>query len=184
MRSELIGGLRLALLFPIFCCLVVIDEKARFAATAFYLLSIAAGAAQRRLPRSAHEPGPLAALEPIATPLLVLTVIMGLTVGAASTIGPAGAGIVIVSRALVHRELARTRPAFSGPPGLADQVVARLTVPCFILLMAPHIPGWPPVVNSHQIGGWLFMACGLLALGLLGGDLWRAFRTSPAPAAG
>ena len=183
MRSELIGGLRLALLFPIFCCLVVIDEKARFAAAGFYLLSIAAGATQRRLPRSTRPPGPLAALEPIATPLLVLTVIMGLSVGAASTIGPAGAGIVIVGRALVRRELARTRPAFAGPSGLADQVVARLTVPCFILLMAPHIPGWPTILNSHQVGAWLFMACGLLALVLLAGDLWRAFRTPPTPAA-
>lgn len=173
-----IGGVRLALLFPLFCCLVVIDDKAHWAALWLYLASVLAGAVDRRLAPAG------ASADDVGAALLTLSAMMGLAVGAAATIGPAGAAVVMVGRVLFRQALARVRPAAAAAPDgktvMAERALSLLTTLGFLLMIAPWIPGAPAAFESHRVGGGLFMAGGVLALVLLGVELVRG-RNSGSP---
>jgi len=156
----MIGGLRLALLTPLYICLVVVDEKAHWTALGLYLFSILAGLLAHRL---AH---PRTALGRIGDSLVLVVMSLGLVVGGVTTIGSAAACAILIGWPLVRLELARADPvrfAIVGPRP-ADAGLAVLTVSSFVLLLAPHIIGVPKVVDTHRLGGFLLMICGGLAL--------------------
>jgi len=176
--SRLIGGFRLALLAPLYICLVVIDEKARWVALCLYLLSILAGLAERRLA------DPQTALSRIGDGLLLVIMSLGLVVGGVTTIGSAAACAILVGRTLVRLELARADPARFAivKPRPVEAGLSVLTVSGFALALTPRIIGVPKDVDTHRLGGFLLMACGGLALVSLAVEVIRKGRSVVIPA--
>jgi hypothetical protein len=166
--------MRLALLAPLYICLVVIDERARWVALWIYLGSVLAGRLELRL----ADPG--SALSRIGDGLLLLVMTVGLVIGGVTTIGSAAACAALLARVLVRLELARAHPVGFAivNPAATDVGISVLTVASFALALAPRIAGVPKDVDTHSLGGFLLMACGGLALTSLAVELVRRGRSA------
>jgi len=155
-----LGGFRLALLPPLYICLVVIDERARWTALCLYLASILAGLLERRLA------DPQTPLSRIGDGLLLVVMSLGLGLGGVASIGSAAACAILIGQTLVRLDLNRAESARFGvdKPGKIAVVVSALTVLSFSLALAPRIIGVPKSLDTHQLGGFMLMGCGGVAL--------------------
>ncbi len=152
----------------------MIDEKARWIALWLYLVLVFAGLLERKLA------APRIALSRIGDSLLLVVMSIGLVAGGVTTIGAAAACAALIGRTLVRSELSRSDPVrfADSEPAVIGRAATVLTVASFAAALAPRIAGVPRSVDTHTLGGFMLMACGVLALASLSVELVRRRRSA------
>jgi phosphatidylglycerophosphate synthase len=177
---NLITGLRLLLLPPLFVCLVLVDSSARWAALGLYLFAGLTDVLDGRIARATGQTSVLgAALDLMADRLLTLTAVLGLLAGGSMLPGPALAALVVIGRGFVVSALERVwgerlNITVNGP----EKIKIALQFAGLALMMAPWAPGFPQEPDNHEVGGWLFIASAGITLVTLALYIRRAARIS------
>ncbi len=178
MLPNLITGLRLLLLPPLFICLVLVDSSARWAALGLYLFAGLTDVLDGRIARATGQTSVFgAALDLLADRLLTLTAVLGLLAGGSMLPGPALAGMIIIGRGFVVSALERVwGDQLDITVNGLEKVKIALQFAGLGLMMAPWAPGFPTDADNHEVGGWLLIACAGVTLATLAIYIRRAVR--------
>lgn len=184
MLANLITGLRLVLLVPLYICLVRggADQagEARWTALGLYLFAGLTDVLDGRIARAAGTTSPLGhALDRMADGLLTLVAVMGLMVAGRMHGLAAAAGVVVVGRGFVVNGLEHAYPdRLNIVVSPMEKVKIALQFIGLGVMMAPWAPG---VSDTAAVGGWIFVGCAAMTLATLADYVLRAMRAARTP---
>jgi len=175
---NLITGLRLVLLVPLYLCLTQGDNPERWAALGLYLFAGLTDVIDGRMARSLGQTSLLGhALDRMADGLLTLVAVMGLLADGSMRDWAAAAGVIVIGRGFVVGGLETAYPGqLNITVSWMEKVKIALQFVGLSLLMAPWLPGF----DAHAVGGWVFVACAAMTLVTLADYTWRAVRAAAA----
>lgn len=181
MLPNLITGLRLVLLVPLYLCLTEGANPERWAALGLYIFAGLTDVLDGRIARATGQTSQLGhALDRMADGLLTLVAVIGLLENGSMRDWAAAAGLVVIGRGFVVTGLEQAYPnRLNITVSWMEKIKIALQFVGLSLLMAPWLPG----VDAHDIGGWIFVACAAMTLLTLADYVWRAIRAAGSPAA-
>lgn len=175
MLPNLITGLRLVLLIPLYLCLVDGQDEARWTGLMLFLFAGLTDVIDGRLARSLGQTSRLGhALDRMADGLLTMVAVMGLMVSGVLQGWAAAAGVIVIGRGFVVNGLEHAYPAqLNIVVSRTEKVKIALQFLGLAILMAPWLPGG---LDTRTVGGWVFEACAVVTLITLADYVARAIR--------
>jgi CDP-diacylglycerol--glycerol-3-phosphate 3-phosphatidyltransferase len=178
---NLITGLRLVLLVPLYLSLTQGDNPERWAALGLYLFAGLTDVLDGRIARATGQTSLLGhALDRMADGLLTLVAVFGLLESGVMHGWAAAAGLIVIGRGFVVNGL---EVAYPGQLNITvnwlEKIKIALQFVALSLLMAPWVPG----VDAHAVGSWVFVGCAAMTLITLADYILRAIRAARPPAA-
>lgn len=176
MLPNLITGLRLVLLVPLYLSLTQGDNPERWAALGLYLFAWLTDVIDGRVARATGQTSQLGhALDRMADGLLTLVAVIGLLESGVMRGWPAAAGMIVIGRGFVVTGLERAYPGqLNITVNWLEKIKIALQFIGLSLLMAPWVPG----IDAHSAGGWIMAACAATTLVTLADYVWRAVRAA------
>ncbi|MDP9103645.1 MAG: CDP-alcohol phosphatidyltransferase family protein [Pseudomonadota bacterium] len=176
MLPNLITGLRLALLVPLYLSLTQGDNPERWAALGLYLFAGLTDVLDGRIARATGQTSLLGhALDRMADGLLTLVAVFGLLESGVIHGWAAAAGLVVIGRGFVVSGLEVAYPdRLNITVNWLEKIKIGLQFMGLSLLMAP----WAPGIDAHAMGGWVLVACAGMTLVTLADYIWRAVRAA------
>ena len=180
MLPNLITGLRLVLLVPLYLCLAGGGEEGRWTALGLYLFAGLTDVLDGRLARALGQTSRLGhALDRMADGLLTLTAVVGLLASGVMQGWPAAAGLIVIGRGFVVTGLEHAYPdRLNIDVSPMEKVKITLQFIGLSVMMAHWLPGLPPGVDTRTLGGWVFEGCAVVTVVTLIDYMGRAVRAA------
>ncbi len=176
MLPNLITGLRLVLLVPLYLCLTQGGNPERWAALGLYLFAGLTDVIDGRIARATGQTSLLGhALDRMADGLLTLVAVFGLLENGAMRDWAAAAGLIVIGRGFVVNGL---EVAYPGRLNITVNGLEKIKIALQFIGLSLLMSPWAPGIDAHEVGGWIFVACAAATLLTLADYIWRAVRAA------